>query len=876
MVQRSIFLVTSLLRTLLLLSTFILFYFPAHAQTPKFIEIVEYLEENKHRLAGMYEQLYSRIPEQHRGTDSIACSSDGTQYFFYGYPVYDPHQNTQVDSCSFAFQIRPGKVKKKPAPNSCFFSYATSVQLEFDETNCWMLATPERRSFPKEKPEALLRSNGGMVFFIRKCLPGELAPSSSETQFKTLNLTRKFAEGFHDATLRPDSNKGYLCYCVNTGEIEACVGIRSDMTSAVPGHSSFISGFKSPVETLQAVEADIMRRLLEYQIDIQRVPHKIVSDVSDLINPRNNPASIPGKFVSTAVDALKIPFRDHGHYQLKIVGVGQFSVVFQLLGLPNDMYKNVVWKRISGFTQAEAEDFVLLQKLSHRVFQECNVNTENTGYFIVSNPWSHPATYSVYMAQRLIPDYEFVDFHFKRFATCENPQNKSLLLEVSSKREIYPDKVIPLSEGNEVPIGEKYLTMSYEQVVVCIIDKILDMAASNLKDTLRRRELSSAPAPLQICGDIKADNISVKLRIINRSRTYSQETRLDATAEIFDTHPNTLEVHGCPVYRPEAYADHIKDFLGVDAFSIFNPAIKSLSNLPKIVIRTLACFLNYQISDERLEAVIDVTKAMIRGKIKTQPVWQQFPLDVLTIEAIRKDHDGANLVLRKLKLQTLALQMAQALDLEMSQSVDFSCISLPSFLPPPTSLIPISRAQDVWLRKTRESCGRLWKEFEDAIYERLMMSFFLSSPQKNGLALSRTRVNQAIESILKLAPFCPEDISRTPPIPIPSQLVTGRIPSGKTTGAGIASGHGRSLSGGQKHKSSMPVQITTCKSKLLHAGHESSESCSPKSSRGRGRPGIKIDKSISTALAPAQFYKLSRPYDVKLSETPAKLAPKRE
>ncbi|WP_461535671.1 hypothetical protein [Spongorhabdus nitratireducens] len=859
----------------MLLTTLILLVSSAQAENQKFIDVVEYLEENKHCLVELYEKISAQLNSPYRSANNIACDAQNQPYF-YGYPISFSSGSDHTEELCFAFQIRPKTLRKRPSVNALFYSHSIQSKPEFDETNCWMLAYPEKILLPEDKPEAALNNNGGMVFFIRENTHSGPLDSLVSTRFKKLFLTSSISEGAVVSSLRLDPGRGYLCYCVNTGVIEACVGIRADTLSTVPGHSAFINASKSPIEVLQAVENEISCRLLSPQNDIQQQPHKVLNHLTDLMDPPDNPASIPGKFVSPAVQPFSVRLKDHGHCQLKVVGVGQFSVVFQLQGLPHGMYNNIVWKRISGFNRPEAEHFVLLQKLSHRIFQECNVKTENTGYFIVPNSRYLPETYSVYMAQRLIPDYEFVDFHFMRFAECDSPQNKSLLLEISSKKDIYPDKVIPLSEHDEVPTGDKYLTMTYEQMVVCIIDKILDMAAENLKDTLLRRQSGAPPAPLQICGDIKADNISVKLRIVNRSRAYSLETQLDATAEIFDTHPNTLEVHGCPVYHPEAYADHIKRFLGVDAFSVFTPAIKNLSNLPKIVIRTLACFLNYSISDERLKAVIDVTKAMIAAKKRTLSVWRDFPLETITIDAVKADHEGANRVLGKLKLQTLALQMAQELELQMSQPDLCYPSSTPSIsaVPPLVSLIPISRAQDIWLRTIRSDHPQLWKGFEKAVHGHLMGLFFLTRPSGVELESSTGNINQVIETILQQVPFSPTrptGTSKPPsiPIPIPSQLVTGHTPSSQDSGNSFKSTGSSSLSIGRKKKALTQRKVSACKPKVMSPIQYSPDRSSPQSVKGRSRPGIQTDKWISTAIDPAQSYTFSRPCDVALCTTPA-------
>ncbi|MGY0218109.1 hypothetical protein ACWJJH_12130 [Endozoicomonadaceae bacterium StTr2] len=806
------------------LCSIVLLHSPAiEANDPiSILKLTEYFERNKDSLDQICTYVESAIGDS-LCSENRACSEKSQHIYYYGYPYIDDAK----DQLAFTFQkVLPTRRSEK-------------------QTMLWVSVSPEGTTLYPTTSYENPKKKSRLVFFIRPLNSEEVSvPNGScfktvylgrvvdvprqrmplipqkdtsldlsfpflfSTEFSTENemkwigdISDSLAPHMQFSTerrLEPNHQQGYLCYCTRSEHTEVCIGIRSDIMSTVPGASPVLSVPTDPSGILKELENSLMRQLSSFGTDIRGRPHiDTFTPQSHSRIPCFNAQSIPCKLVSPDVETIPLaPSVEGGNKGLNaidIVGTGQFSVVFKLQPQKFPIFKDVVWKRVAGFTLKEAQDFIMLQKLAHQVFREYDVKTENTGHFIVPSAYGRV---SVYMAQRLIPRHEFVDFHFERFARCQSPDEDSLLLVTPSEGNS-PDRVIPLPSDIRVP-SKRRLTITHSQVIVCIFEKLLDLAESNLKDAIFRKQHKMKDAAIDMCGDVKADNISVRFKIIDKSRQFSNETILEADAEIFDTHPNTLKVHGVPIYQSEAYSEDIKNLLGVNAFDFITPSIKNLSDFLKIIKRTLACFCNHSITDARLESLISLVKALVAQKQCENPdLWGSCNIGDLTVQAIRQEHKGANSVWQTHKLRTLALQLAQE---RIYATPSIVPGTLPPPLSPPFSLIPLSYQQDNWLRSMRACCDQTyWSCFEYAVKQRVIEMAYGPQPfdkvwypfaelfhelididlrqRKYPLPSARDILNIVIDALIRKVPFNPEIPDSTRPISIPQSSTSSFSPS---------------------------------------------------------------------------------------------------
>ncbi len=496
----------------------------------------------------------------------------------------------------------------------------------------------------------------------------EIMPVPNGYQFKRLmTLQTQKPSGM---TLCPVTHK-WLCYCITRGKYELCVGFWEDdhaWEKIARGHIGmgfpYVNVSQQPY--IQSPESKVLKHVEGSLSQIQLV--------------------CPKETISTGVC---IGHAERNAY-LEVLGTGQFSVVYRICNVDQgNHFKDIAWKRISDFQYEEAERFIIQQKISHRLFHDFGVKTEDTAYFIVPAPqFNRQNLYSVHMAQRVIPEGNFADSYLARYPEGDPGYS---IKQLEYKR----------SDGTYAPFE-----LTAEMSVTCIFKRVLELAITNLRTAVSPQS-SKRPVIAQCC-DCKPDNFVIKFNVRDLKRPYTNDAEPCATAELFDTHPNTLQVHGIPLYESEPFGKALNILLGQDPYYGFRDSIQRLSNLKLIAIRNLDGLLGHGYNREQMLEMVDWVKAFILHQSADNAPIPSCDIEKITLDEVFNYHKGANKKLSAIKLRCAVLVKAYQ-DFSKTEQVMInrpgsglvieSLTTPPACLPISTAMIPLSPAQADWIKR---------------------------------------------------------------------------------------------------------------------------------------------------------------------------------
>ncbi|WP_422134549.1 hypothetical protein [Endozoicomonas sp. ALD040] len=291
-------------------------------------------------------------------------------------------------------------------------------------------------------------------------------------------------------------------------------------------------------------------------------------------------------------------YKSIGHADARVIGRGQFSVVFTL-----DVLPGLALRRFPGYTnKRDADNFLLTHEAALKLYKELGVNLEPTRLLRIRAREG----FTIYMIQR----------HLKKDELAQN--------FIEGLLDFGPDE-IAMSIKSQGSIGEVH-EMGYAEAVSRILHAVIAAIYKNLV------KLGNEDCAHRICCDAKPDNFAVGFsyrKEWKRNNLYLRD--VITQADLTDFHPCSLVLFDQLLFDGGPEAALLTYILGYNPYQGYQEKIKNWADAKQLIVKSLAN-IAYHAGDmayEIMPELVDRTRVMLLDEWQSSPELSRRYMDYL-------------------------------------------------------------------------------------------------------------------------------------------------------------------------------------------------------------------------------------------------------
>ncbi|KEQ18605.1 hypothetical protein [Endozoicomonas numazuensis] len=302
--------------------------------------------------------------------------------------------------------------------------------------------------------------------------------------------------------------------------------------------------------------------------------------------------NVQGEFLNVQ-DGMSIDvteeYKTIGHAHARVIGRGQFSVVFAL----DNVLPGLALRRFPGYMdRKDADNFLLTHEAALTLYKELGVNLETTRLLRVKAKEG----YTIYMIQRHLRKDELAETFIEGLLDY-GPAD--IAMEIKS-------------QGSR---GEVH-KMGYAEAVSRILHAVIAAIYNNLE------KLGNEDCAHRICCDAKPDNFGVGFsyrKEWKRNDLYLRD--VITQADLTDFHPCSLVLFDQLLFDGGPEAAMLTHILGYNPYQVYQEKIKNWADAKKLVVKSLANIAYHagDMAHEIMPELVDRTRIMLLDKWQTNP-----------------------------------------------------------------------------------------------------------------------------------------------------------------------------------------------------------------------------------------------------------------
>ena len=321
--------------------------------------------------------------------------------------------------------------------------------------------------------------------------------------------------------------------------------------------------------------------------------------------------NVKGEFLNVQ-DGISVDvserYKTIGHAHARVIGRGQFSVVFAL----DNVLSGLALRRFPGYMdRKDADNFLLTHEAALTLYKELGVNLEPTRLLRVKAREG----YTIYMIQRRLRKDELAENFIEG------------LLDYG------PEKVA-MSIKSQGSTGEVH-DMGYAEAVSRILHAVIAAIYNNLE------KLGNEDCAHRICCDAKPDNFGVGFSFRKEWKRNDLYLRDVITqADLTDFHPCSLVLFDQLLFDGGPEAAMLTHILGYNPYQVYQEKIKNWADAKKLIVKSLANIAYHadDMAHEIMPELVDRTRQMLLDEWQSNPALNKRYMDYLNPGQSQSDH----------------------------------------------------------------------------------------------------------------------------------------------------------------------------------------------------------------------------------------------